>query len=194
MIVGRRHPVGHVVIAALVCAALSGAGRAMSHEPAIPLEQRVKVAFLFNFAKFVEWPREALAEEQAVFILGVLGDDPLAESLERTLLDKEIQGRSVQVRRFRKVEDLSTCHLLFVGARVAGRLPRVLQALGGRPVLIVGESEGFARRGGIINLVYAGDETRFEINPDAAERARLQISSRLLSLARIIRDRDEERE
>jgi hypothetical protein len=168
-------------------APLRAAGTA-AEPPEIPLELRVKSAFLFNFARFVQWPGEAFPDAGTPIVLGVLGDAALGEALRQTLRGKTVQGRPVQIQTFRRAETLSPCHLLFVGERAAGRLPLALEALKGFPVLFVGESERFARRGGVINLVYEGSATRFEINLDAAERARLQISSRLLGLARVLRD------
>ncbi len=154
-----------------------------------PTEYQIKAAFLYNFAKFVEWPATALRGQGAPIIVAVLGEDPFGADLEQILDGKTAGGRQLVIRRFKGVRDLGLCHILFVSSSERERLREILRALQNSTVLTVGETEGFAGLGGIINFILEENRVRFEINIDAADRARLKISSKLLKLARIIRDR-----
>ncbi len=148
-------------------------------------EDEAKAAFIYNFAKFVEWPDEALASG-GTFVVGVAGDDAFAAVVERVLRGKLVRDRPLAVRRVARAGDLDGCHVVFVGD---GRpLAEVLHALDARPVLTVGGRDEFAPNGGMIGFLIQNDKLRFEVNLDAAERANLRISSQLLKLAtRVIR-------
>jgi hypothetical protein len=143
-------------------------------------EYHVKAAFLYNFAKFVEWPPDAIAPEMRVC---VFGGDPFGRALPETLAGKSVSERPLTVAYPATVRQLSDCHVLFVGASEDHELPRLLPSLAGTGVLTVGESDEFARQGGIITFRRERSKVRFEINETAAERAGLRISSQLLKLA-----------
>ena len=144
---------------------------------------QVKSAFLFNFAKFVEWPPGTFANDQAAIILGFSDRDPMAEALE-ALQGKAVQGRRLEIRRYRGPEELRRCQIFFASASEKSRLPQILGTLRNSPVLTVtDEVDNFAKLGGIINLIVAGDKIRFEISLNNARRAGLKISSQLLKLA-----------
>ncbi len=149
-------------------------------------EYEVKAAFLFNFAKFVEWPASAFAGEQAPLVIAVVGDDPFGSALDEVVKGKSVHGRPIMVQRLRWHQDLRACHVLYVGSSKRGRVRKVLETLKEAPVLSVGEAEEFARDGGIINFIMVQSKVRFEINPSAAKRARLEISSQLLRLGKIV--------
>ncbi|MGD0920157.1 MAG: YfiR family protein [Terriglobia bacterium] len=151
-------------------------------------EYQVKAAFLYNFAKFVEWSPEAVPKADAPFILGVVGEDPFGPVLEETLKGKTANGHPFAIRRFRREEDARGCQILFTSSSDQRYIRSLLAILKGSSVLTVGETEGFCRLGGIVNFTLEEDKVRFEINRDAAERARLKISSKLLSVAKVVRD------
>ena len=156
-------------------------------------EYRLKVAFLYNFAKFVEWPAEAFSHENSTLILGILGEDPFGPALQ-SIRGKTVKGRSLTIKRFESLQDLSHCHILFITTSNAKHLKRALESLEGSSVLTIGEMEHFAQKGGIINFVIRKNKLRFEINLDAGKRAGLEISSQLLNLAdSVIDDRGLER-
>lgn len=157
-------------------------------EPPALTEIEVKAGFVFNFAKFVEWPVNAFPEAGAPVVVGVLGDDAFARLLEQTLKGKSIQGRPCLVKQFQELPGVDACHLLYIGAAEKKRLPAVLAAVKGANVVTVGDLDGFARSGGVINLYREQNSLRFEINVDAAARARLKIHPKLLQLAKIVRD------
>jgi hypothetical protein len=176
-----RHRVAALLI---VVACLVGAcGRASA---ATSLEYRVKAAFLFNFAKFIEWPPQTLGGPQAPYTICVLGQDPFGEELDVIARQTTVQGRSVAIRRPGEAKEASGCHILFIASSERPMLPAILAALGPAPTLTVGDDEEFNRLGGCLRFFIEESRVRFEINLPATERARLKLSSKLLNLARVI--------
>ncbi len=163
---------------------LPGAARAEGVAP----EYAVKAAFLFNFTKFVEWPPAAYADERSPLKICVLGDDPFGKALQG-VKGEEVGGRRLDLAHLDNDNHLEACHVLFVSRSERDRLPRILADLHGAPVLTVGDTPGFTDQGGMINFVLEGSKVRFDINQDAAERAGLKISSRLLALAKHVKGR-----
>ena len=148
-------------------------------------EYLIKAAFLYNFAKFVEWPAESFKDDLSPLNLYVLGEDPFGAAID-SIKDKTIKGRKLVIKRCNKIEDVKGCHILFVSASEKGNLRHILNALRNSNVLTVSEIEGFARQGGIINFIITEKRIHFEINPDEAQRSKLKISSQLLKLAHIV--------
>ena len=151
-------------------------------------EREVKAAFLYHFTGYVEYPAGAFAEPSSPFVIGVLGTDSITDTLQKAVRGKDVKGRAMVVKQVRLGRELRDCHILFVPEAQSMHLSRVLDVLGDAPVLLVGESKDFARKGGMIGFVLEQNRVRFEINTEAARRARLVISSKLLSLARIVRE------
>lgn len=145
------------------------------------LAASVKAAFVYNFMKFIEWP--ALPPQTRTVVLGILGDDPLAEALQ-AVHGQAAQGKAVEVRRCRGLDELRVCQVAYVGASEAGRFPEVRRAIGRAGVLTVGDSAGFVRQGGVIGFFLEEGRVRFEICAKRAERAGLKVSSQLLEIAR----------
>jgi hypothetical protein len=164
----------------LVWLLASGGSRAQESQPT---EYQIKAAFLFNFAKFVEWPPTAFAEATSPLVIGILGDNPFGGDLDRTIRDKTINNRPLVVREFRSPAEATNCHMLFISTSVKQRLPEIFKALRGASVLTVGETDRFTEAGGMINFVAEGNKTRFQISEVAAKSVGLKISSKLLSLA-----------
>ncbi len=184
---------GKMVPAILVVVALIGSASPAEAQSEPLTEYQIKAAFLYNFAKFVEWPGDAFSDSRAPIMLGIVGGDPFGKALDGVILGKTVNGRSLVVRRFRRGEDLRTCHILFVSFSERKRLPHILESLKGSSVLTVGETDGFVHSGGVVQFLLEESRVRFEINPDAAARVRLKISSKLLAVARIVPDGREER-
>lgn len=154
-------------------------------------EAQVKAAFVYNFARFTEWPPAAFAAPDAPIIIGVVEDASFAHTLEQTVKGKQINGRGIRVKPITSDADLKgRLHVVYLPSS-SGR--STLAALAGASVLTVGDSENFIRAGGMIRLYVQDTHVRFAINPDSAERARLKLSSRLLALARIVRGAGTER-
>lgn len=150
-------------------------------------EYQVKAAMIFNFAQFVEWPADAFQSSDSPLVIAVVGTNPFGDVLERLVEGKTISGRAVGVKYFTSADRIGPCHVLFVPASLNRELSRIMRAIEGQPVLSIGETEEFPWAGGIIRFYTEDNKVRFEINPEAAERARLKISSKLLKLARIFR-------
>jgi hypothetical protein len=174
---------GMILGAAAALAAGAPLAKAQSEPPS---EYEVKAAFLFHFAKFVEWPPDAFANPQSPIVLGILGDDPFGALLTEMIVGKTVNGRGLQVHYFRRGENFRDCHILFISSSEKKSLPLILGNLGGLSVLTVSEMEGFAASGGMIHLFLEQNKVRFEVNPETAMRSRLKISSKLLALARIV--------
>jgi hypothetical protein len=151
-------------------------------EPA-PTEAQVKAAYLYNFAKFIEWPADAFADTNSPIAIGVLTDRSFTDELERTVRNKTVDGRKLVVKFVKNLSESKSCQMLFVSADEKQPLRRILDAVQLSSVLTVGETEHFTENGGIINFVMDGKRVRFEINRAEARRARLKISPRLLKLA-----------
>lgn len=154
-------------------------------------EYEIKAAFLYNFAKFVEWPPSSFTDSKQPFNICVLGADPFGHSLDDVVVGKTVASHPVAIARARQVQELRDCHILFIAGSQRSPVPELLGKLHGKNVLVVGETEDFASLGGTIQFVLEGNHVRFAINPDAAERAGLKISSKLLALAVVVRDSQE---
>ncbi len=178
------------VIAALL--AVNGA-LAVTAQPACAQrdevgEYELKAAILYNLSRFVEWPTSAYADSQAPTVLCVLGQDPFGDSLKAPGQKHDASGRTVSIRRLKNEDGIRECHLLYISTSQRKALTQILSRLKGSSVLTVGEMSHFAAQGGIIQFTLEDKQVRFEINLDAASRTALKISSRLLMLARIVKD------
>ena len=166
-------------------ALLFAIGPAVSSAQSQADEYRLKAAFLFHFAQFVDWPADASGNAGTPFVICVVGEDPFHGDLEQLVKGKLIATRPVQVRHIKQLQDGQGCHVVFVG-KDESNIPARIFALRHAPVLTVGESEDFLGQGGIIRLFVEDQKIRFDINQRAAETANLKISSRLLLLARAV--------
>lgn len=148
-------------------------------------EYQVKAAFLYNFTKFVEWPRERFADATSPIVIGVLGRNPFGDVLGKIVQGRTVNGRALQVRLIARADELAAVHLLFVPAGEEDRLPAA--AWQNAAVVAVGESADFAAHGGTIIFTREADKVCFAINLASAGRAGLKISAQLLKLATDVR-------
>lgn len=155
-------------------------------ETAPTQEYQIKAVFLFNFARFVDWPPTVFAGPEAPLVIGILGDDPFGTFLDDTIRGERVGGRSLVVRRYRRVEEMGVCHILFISRSESTRLAEIMRALKGRSVLTVGEAEEFNQRSGMIRFVTENKKVRLRINVEAAHAADLAISAKLLRPAEIV--------
>lgn len=168
----------------LVLLAVLWAARAGAQDgPEQVLEYRVKAAMLYNIARFVEWPEDAWERPQDPLVVCIVGRDPFGEILDSTFSGKRIHGRPVILTRHSRGTTPGVCHLAFLGASEKSRADAVISALGSAPTLTVSELPRFAERGGMIAFVSDSGRIRLAVDPAAAERAGLHISSQLLELA-----------
>jgi len=191
-ILNRRLQINKAFVAALMLAAWLGRGRvvnvfAQSREAS---EYQIKAAFLYNFAKFVEWAPEDSGKPGDPITLCIVGEDPFGNILNESIDGKTVRGRRLVIWRLKPGEDLKGCQIAFVSSAEKHHLRSILQAVNREGVLTVGESVGFAALGGVINFTLEEKKVHFEVNLDAARRANLRISSKLLTLAKIVKPQD----
>ncbi len=151
-----------------------------------PTEYQVKAAYLFNFLKFVVWPDGSFADPLAPIVIGVVGEDPFGSTLPQVVTGKTVQGRDLVIRNYRTGENLRGAQILFISASERKHLPAILSSLRGSSVLTVADMEGFLDAGGMIQFVNENDRVRFAINVEATTQGRLKMSSKLLSLAKVV--------
>jgi hypothetical protein len=145
-------------------------------------EYNVKAAFLFNFAKFVEWPNEAFKNSQSPIVISIVGNDPFERALNE-FQSKTINGRPTVIHRVPSLESLERSHVIFISKSEKDNLPEVLRMAEKWNSLTVGDMKSFMQSGGMINLIKVDNKIGFEINVSAADKANLKMSSKLLKLA-----------
>lgn len=170
-----------VACAALLAAAAAwpGAGARAQDD----LEQRVKAAFIYKFAGYVDWPSASFARPDTPLTIAVLGADSVAAELAQAVAGRRMNERPIVVKRLKTGESLDGVHIVFVGRPESTGLKQVAQAAQSRAVLVVTESEGALAQGSVINFVIADRKVRFDISLDSAEKSKLKLSSRLLAVA-----------
>jgi hypothetical protein len=149
-------------------------------------EYRVKAAFLYNFAKFVDWPPQAFKNPSDPIVIGVIGKNPFGAALTEEVAGKMLGGRAFQVREVTNAQQAAGCQIIFVSSSERKRLGPLFIMIGSPAVLTVGETENFAAEGGIINFKLDSGSVRFQINMEAARKQQIRISAKLLSLAEIV--------
>jgi hypothetical protein len=150
-------------------------------------EYQVKAFFLYNFARYVEWPAQSFKTANDPIVICILGQNPFGNALEQATTEKVIEGRPFVVREVASIQQPCNCHILFVNSSERKRFRATAATLKGSGVLTVGETQGFTADGGVINFKLEDGKVRFEINVDAAGQEHLHISSKLLSLAQIVK-------
>jgi hypothetical protein len=170
----------------LLAILIVGGGGAAPAPAQVTREYDLKAVFLYHLASFVEWPATAFSSPDAPFIIGVLGQDPFGAVLDGVVVHEYVDKHPFVVRRFRRGEDVSECHLLFVAESESRRLPEVLRSLRGLPVLTVGDRPGFIEAGGMIGFVTRADHLQLFVNRSAVRAAQLVVSSKLLEVAQVV--------
>lgn len=149
-------------------------------------EYQVKAAYLYNFAKFVEWPAEMFADKSLPFGICIFGKDPFGNAID-TIKDKTVNGRNLEIKQYSGGEDVTACHIMFISPSEKKNLEGILEKIKDMHILTVSDMEGFADRGGMINLNKVEKKIRLEINIDAAKQSGLRMSSKLLKIAKIVK-------
>jgi hypothetical protein len=147
-------------------------------------EAQLKAGFVYNAAIFVEWPPNAVANQEVVIGIVVGGE---WTQILHTLAGRRVNGRTIKIKPLRPEDDPRGCHILFVGRQDPRTTAELAERLGDAPVLTVGEGDDFTTRGGIVRLFMQDGTLRFEVNMTRAERARLRFSAKMLGLAKIVR-------
>jgi hypothetical protein len=176
----RKCAINAVVLIFSVIFTVSSNCRAQNSQPT---EYQIKAAFIYNFARFVDWPTRAFADTSSPLIIGVLGKNDFGSSLAETINGKIVHGHPLQFKSFPSLTQATNCQVLFISASEKNHLSKIISTLGTASILTVGETDDFIDRGGMIRLRIVDDKVRFDINNSAAKSAGLNISSKLLTLA-----------
>ena len=175
-----------VILLLATVAGFAANGSAQDLRSAESSEHLIKAGYIYNFAKLVEWPSSVTRTRQPI-VIGVLGNDTFAAVLDRVVDGKRIDDRPFEVKRLKNREFRGCgCQILFVAEAESARTDEIIEFQNTASVLTIAEAPDFARRGGVIALVLENSRVRFIVNVDAAARAALTISSRLLTLATIV--------
>ena len=153
-------------------------------------EYELKAAMLYNLTRFVEWPSSVYPDSQTPTILCILGRDPFANALTSIVSSQTVDGRHLEVRHVQNVREIRGCQVLYISSSEKKDIVQLLSTLKGTSVLTVGEMAQFAARGGMIQFSLEEKQVRFDINLDEASQAGLKISSKLLTLSRIVKDQE----
>lgn len=181
--------IGSLVIIALTLVVSMGTAQAESN---LSQEYKVKAAFLYNFIKFVDWPKEKIADSNSISI-GIIGENPFGKAFE-PLKDKRLKEKKVIIKPFGSFEEtkqnadeidtLRECHVLFVCRSEAEHFNEIIKSVKDHSVLTVGDTKDFLESGGIVNFLMEDEKVCFEIHNAAAKKAKLDIRSKLLRLAK----------
>lgn len=166
---------------AVVCFCLIFGLKAFGQEPAP--EYQIKAAFLFNFAKFVDWPPDAFSNAKSPIVIGILGKNVFGHYLADTIRDKAVNNRRFEFKEFTSVNEATNCQILFISPSMKDNLPAIVKGLHNSSILTVSETDEFIKDGGMINFTIEDTKIHFQISDEAARKAGLKISSKLLSLA-----------
>ena len=164
---------------------LPGSAQTNAPRPVEIPECQLEAVFLLNFARFVDWPEGALGKPDAPVVVGIYNIEPFKAAFE-ALERKRAKGRPLVVRQGQTTAELDGCHIVFLNTGDDLLIKRLLQHFRGRPVLTVGEREGFTRWGGIVNFKLAASHVRLQINRDAAKQSGLQLSAQLLEVSELV--------
>lgn len=150
----------------------------------------VLLTHLLQFAQSVQWPERVLPPG-APIVIGIVGEDPFGQTLDQLAAARLANGHPFQVRRLAWNEDLTHCHLLFISPTETQHIDAILAVTRGTSILTVACADGFAARGGMIQMLPVQDGMDYDVNPGAAALARLKISPELVQLARAVRETTE---
>jgi hypothetical protein len=172
-----------LLLSALALICCTAAVLAYAQADSETLERRVKAAFLYKFADYVEWPEGTFAQADSPLTIAVVGDDQIAAELAELVSGRKIDGRALAVRRTREIEAVGDAQIVFIGRAFNARLAQAMRASPAKPALVVTEAEGALAQGSVINFVLVDGRVRFEVSLEAAEKKGLRVSSRLLTVA-----------
>jgi hypothetical protein len=179
---------GLTIFSVVFCLSLVMAGRTAGGQEESVDEYKLKAAMLYHLKEFVEWPASANLDRHSPILLCILGQDPFANSLSVTIPKETDNGRLVVIRHLQSETEIPGCHILYISSSQRKIAAHIFTILNGSSVLTVGEMAQFAAHGGMIQFSLDEQHVRFDINLDAASRAGLRISSKLLALAQIVKN------
>ncbi|MGA1864161.1 MAG: YfiR family protein [bacterium] len=154
-------------------------------------EYKVKAGFIYNFAKFIEWPKEDAGQDPNFFLICIVPDTPETDVF-LSLRNKSIGNKKIKIEKYNDVRDkgIEKCQILFLDSKDEVFIRESLLIVKYRSILTIGHIKGFTQAGGIINFFTEEDRLRFAVNLDAADRARIRLGSQILMSAEIIKEKD----
>ena len=152
-------------------------------------EYQLKAAFLYNFAKYIHWPSNNT--QKSPLVIAVLGNDPFGALLPATISGKTVNDHPLKLKYLKRGDPIEGVHILFVSRSEREQVPGILAGIKEQSILTVSDSERFAHRGGMINLIVVGKSVRFEMNVEAVERAGLKVNSKLGNLGIVVKTEEE---
>lgn len=152
-----------------------------------PTDYQVMAAFLYNFTKFIEWSDVTLNDSTPSFVIGVYGKNPFGDYLKEITKNKLVKNKPIEVKKIVRYRELKSCHILFISNSEKEDFERILKRVEKLNILTVSDIDRFAQYGGIVNFVIENNKVSFIINIEAATRASITMSSKLLKLAKVIR-------
>lgn len=148
-------------------------------------EFQVKAAFLYNFTRFIDWPPTAFSSANAPFVIAIIGNDPFGDYLAQVIKSESVNNHRIIIKRYNQLKEVTDCHILFISPPATKKTKEILQLTEHRNILTVSDGDNFTNSGGIVSFYKENNKIRFEINISSAKAAQLEISSKLLTLARI---------
>lgn len=148
-------------------------------------EKQVKAAFIYNFTHFIDWPATSFASESAPFVIGIVGNDPIAEYLSDLVKDEKCGYRNISVQKFATYNDIGNCNILYIPGNEASKLKSIIPELNRRGILTVVDDASYSKWGGIVCFFKQQNKLRLQINISQAKAAELTISSKLMSVSDI---------
>ena len=175
-----------IVLVFLFWSMLAGVARPVSDEVQSARALEIEAAFLVKFSSYIHWPEEAFSSPDAPLVISIFGRDPFGSIIDTIARSYVMKGRNVEIRRCTDLRTLCGSHIVFVAGGAMDKLQTITVSAEGRPILLVGNAPDFLERGGMINFVVVKNRIRFDINIKNSHRAGLEISSKLLKVARSI--------
>ncbi len=155
-------------------------------------EYEVKAAYIFNFAKFIEWPADYLNNPDTIYLC-IYKNDPFGIILEKTMIGRKANGKDWKIKRINNIDELGKCHILFFSEINKHEVMQIIDKLKDKPIVTIGDEElDFCEYGGVVNFTPQFSEYQFEINKEVVNRLKIKISPKLLLLAKIISSKEDE--
>lgn len=183
----------YLAIAGAAFVTLPSAANGQEGESKVP-EYAVKAALLYKFFRFLTWPEDPSSDEATGFAIGLLGKDPFGSTLDDTVAGKTVQNRAIEIVRSEKLEDLLECPVIFICSSESAQLDAILKDTRNSAILTVGDTEGFAEKGVMMNLVLRDKKVKFQVNYAAMREAGIDVDAQLLRLAELVGPAGEKKE
>jgi hypothetical protein len=144
---------------------------------------KIHSLFIYKFTQYIEWPDKGSGGN---FVIGVVGSSPLTPELEALAATKKVDAKTIIVKKLSASADMSDCHMVFVSESQSGQLNSILGKLSGKPVLVMSEANGGAKKGAGVNFIIVDDKMKFELNKASIEKQGLKVSGELVKLAIVV--------